>query len=205
MEHVLNELDENIIDKNPIKQFQKWFDEAKAAKISLAEAMILATVSHDGKPSARMVLLKNIDERGFEFYSNYNSRKGKELDGNPGAALLFHWTSLERQVRVEGTVKKITAEESEKYFQTRPRESQIGAWASSQSEIVANREELEKRFQEISKQYEGKTVPRPPHWGGFRVQPHTIEFWKGRIGRLHDRILYELQNNGTWTIKRLAP
>jgi pyridoxamine 5'-phosphate oxidase len=200
-----DELNERDIDPNPIIQFKKWFDDAVAAKLLLPDAMTLATVTRDGKPSARMVLLKSVDEHGFTFYTNYNSRKANELDGTPWASLLFHWVQLQRQVRISGSVTRVSAEESDKYFQTRPRESQIGAHASPQSQVVANREELEREYKRIEELYRGKAVPRPAHWGGYCVTPSSIEFWKGRIGRLHDRILYELKLDGTWTIQRLAP
>ena len=173
----------------------------------MADAMTLCTATAEGRPSGRMVLLKQVDNDGFVFYTNYRSRKAQELDSNPFAALVIYWERFERQVRVEGSVERISAAESDKYFQSRPRESQLGAIASPQSEVIANREILEKRFQELEEQYrdQGGTVERPAHWGGYRLTPERIEFWKGRPGRLHDRILYELQSAGSWTIKRLAP
>jgi pyridoxamine 5'-phosphate oxidase len=152
-----------------------------------------------------MLLLKQVDERGFVFYTNYQSAKARELEANPNAALVFHWTPLEHQVRVEGTVTRISAAESDAYFQTRPRESQIGALASPQSQVIESREVLENRAKEIEKAYEGQVIKRPDHWGGYRLKPNRIEFWQGRLGRLHDRLLYELEPDGTWTIKRLAP
>jgi pyridoxamine 5'-phosphate oxidase len=200
-----DELDEHTIARDPIKQFRAWFDDARSAKIMLPEAMTLATISDAGNPSARMVLLKTVDERGFIFYTNYLSTKSRELEGHPHAALVFHWDVLQRQVRISGTVTKISAEESDAYFRTRPRESQIGAHTSQQSSIVANREELETEYKRIEKMYEGKSIPRPVHWGGYCLSPKAIEFWKGRIGRLHDRILYEIQPDNRWIIKRLAP
>ena len=166
--------------------------------------MTLATANEDGQPSARIVLLKGFDDRGFVFYTNYHSRKGKELSENSRACLLFYWPAVARQVRIEGTVEKVTAEESDRYFSSRPLGSRIGAWASDQSQPVTNREELEKRFAEYSEKF-GEQVPRPPHWGGYRVKPSTIEFWQGRDNRLHDRLLYRLQDNGSWLIERLAP
>ena len=198
-------LNEHEIDRDPIRQFQLWFDEAIAAKLPMPDAMSLATVTPDGRPTARMVLLKQVDAEGFVFFTNYNSNKAKQLDINPYAALVFYWPQLERQVRVEGKVSKTPAEESAAYFQTRPRESQIGAWASPQSEVITAREVLEQRAHELAEQYCDRDIDCPAHWGGFRLTPDRIEFWKGRVGRLHDRILYELQPDETWTIKRLAP
>jgi pyridoxamine 5'-phosphate oxidase len=198
-------LDEKRIERDPIKQFQIWFDEAIAANLPMPDAMSLATVTPDGRPTARMVLLKQVDADGFVFFTNYQSSKAKQLEINPYAALVFYWTQLDRQVRVEGRVTKTPAEESAAYFRTRPRESQIGAWASPQSEVISAREVLEQRAHELSEQYCDREIDCPAHWGGFRLAPDRIEFWKSRIGRLHDRILYELQPDGTWTIKRLAP
>jgi pyridoxamine 5'-phosphate oxidase len=198
-------LDEKTVDPNPLKLFQRWLDEAKAAGIYLAEAMTLATATSEGKPSARLVLLKQADETGFVFYTNYNSPKAHELDANPQAALVFYWPQLERQARVEGKVERTAADESDAYFKTRPRESQIGALASPQSEVIASREALQQRADELEKLYEGREVDCPAHWGGYRLAPERIEFWKGRPSRLHDRILYERQGNGSWSIKRLAP
>ena len=197
-------LDETTIDRDPIKQFQTWLNEACASKIPLAEAMTLATTTPDGKPSARMVLLKQVDHDGFIFYTNYNSAKARQLDANPFAALVFYWVQLDRQVRIEGSITRTTAEESRAYFATRPRESQIGAWASEQSEAIASRAVLEERAVELENQYAGREVDRPEHWGGYRLKPERIEFWKSRIGRLHDRILYEREGD-SWTITRLAP
>ncbi len=203
--NIRGELSEQTINADPIKQFQQWFDDAKAAKIFLPDAMTLATVTANGKPAARMVLLKSVDDRGFTFYTNFNSRKAKELDAHSYAVLVFHWIELQRQVRIEGTVTKVSAEEADEYFKTRPRESQIGAHASPQSDVVASRKELEENYKRIEELYKGKSVPRPSHWGGYCVKPTSIEFWKGRLGRLHDRIQYELRSDGKWTIKRLAP
>lgn len=197
-------LDEKTIERNPITQFQNWFNDATAAGLPMPEAMSLATVTPDGRPTARMVLLKQVDADGFVFFTNYQSPKAWQLDLNPYAALVFYWPQLERQVRVEGKVEKTSAEESEAYFKTRPRESQIGAWASPQSGVIT-REILEMRVYELGEIYRNREIDCPPHWGGFRLQPDSIEFWKGRIGRLHDRILYELQSDCSWTIKRLAP
>jgi pyridoxamine 5'-phosphate oxidase len=198
-------IDEKTVDPDPLKLFQRWLDEAKGAGIHLAEAMTLATSTTAGQPSARLVLLKQADETGFVFYTNYNSPKARELDANPQAALVFYWPPLERQVRVEGKVERTSADESDAYFKTRPRESQIGALASPQSEVIASREALQQRADELEKLYEGREVDRPAHWGGYRLHPNRIEFWKGRPGRLHDRILYDRQPDGRWTISRLAP
>jgi len=198
-------LDENEIDRNPIKQFQSWLNDAIEAQVPLAEAMTLATAAPDGRPSARMVLLKQVDHEGFVFFTNYRSAKARQLDANPYAALVFYWNQLERQVRVEGSVERTSAQESHEYFQTRPRESQIGAWASEQSEVISGRDVLEQRARELEGLYCDKEIDCPEHWGGYRLKPERIEFWKGRLGRLHDRILYQRQPDGTWTISRLAP
>jgi pyridoxamine 5'-phosphate oxidase len=198
-------LDEKRIERDPIKQFQSWFNDGFEAKLPMPDAMSLATVTPDGRPTARMVLLKQVDGDGFVFFTNYQSSKARQLEINPYAALVFYWPQFERQVRVEGKVTKTSAEESEAYFKTRPRESQIGAWASPQSEVISAREVLEQRAHELSDQYCDREIDCPTHWGGFRLKPDRIEFWKGRVGRLHDRLLYELQPDGSWTIKRLAP
>ncbi len=198
-------LDENVIDRDPIKQFQLWFNDAIAARLTLPEAMTLATATTEGKPSARMLLLKQVDHNGFVFFTNYQSAKAVELDTNPYAALVFYWPQLERQVRIEGKVDRTSAEESCEYFQTRPRESQIGAWASPQSEVIPGREVLVQRAKELETFYRDREIDCPEHWGGYRLAPDRIEFWKGRIGRLHDRILYEREADGGWSIKRLAP
>ena len=199
------DLDERSVDRDPIRQFQKWFAEARTEKIIFPEAMTLATVGSSGRPSARMVLLKAVDERGFIFHTNFLSAKGREIESHPEVALVIHWDIVQRQVRICGKAAKLSAGESDAYFATRPRESQLGAHASPQSDVVATREELDANYKRLEKLYEGKTVPRPAHWGGYCVNPTSIEFWKGRIGRLHDRILYERDINGAWRIKRLAP
>jgi len=198
-------LDERLIDRDPIKQFQMWFDDAIEAKLPLPEAMTLATATPDGRPSARMVLLKQVDHAGFVFFTNYRSAKARQLDANPYAALVFYWVQLDRQVRVEGSVTRTSAQESRDYFQTRPRESQIGAWASEQSEVISGRDALEQRAQELEALYCDREIDCPEHWGGYRLKPERIEFWTSRVGRLHDRILYELQPDASWTISRLAP
>jgi pyridoxamine 5'-phosphate oxidase len=198
-------LDEKLVERDPIRQFQLWFDEAVAAKLPMPEAMTLATATAEGRPSARMVLLKQVDDEGFVFFTNYHSAKAAQLESNPYAALVFYWNPLDRQVRVEGKVERTSAEESEQYFQTRPRESQIGAWASPQSSVIAGRVVLEQRAHDLEDYYRDREIERPGHWGGYRLRPDKIEFWKSRVGRLHDRILYELTSDGTWSIKRLAP
>ena len=198
-------LDEKEIDPDPIRQFQIWLNEAFEAKIPLAEAMTLATATPDGKPSARMVLLKQVDQDGFVFFTNYRSAKARQLDANPYASLVFYWNQLERQVRVEGSVARVSEQESRDYFQTRPRESQIGAWASDQSEVISSRDTLELRAQELETLYCDRDIDCPEHWGGYRLRPERIEFWKGRVGRLHDRILYRRESSDFWTISRLAP
>jgi pyridoxamine 5'-phosphate oxidase len=190
--------------EDPIAMFRTWFDEARDAGIFLPERVAIATATADGAPSVRMMLLKGVDERGFVFYTNYESRKGSELEQNPRAALCFHWPILERQVRVEGGVERITPEESEAYFHTRARGSQLGAWASEQSRELPNREELERNFEEHKVKFRGGEVPLPPFWGGYRIQPDRIEFWQGRLNRLHDRLLYTRSSDG-WGIRRLNP
>jgi pyridoxamine 5'-phosphate oxidase len=202
---ILDELDENLIERDPIRQFQIWFSEAQNAKLPLPDAMTLATATPDGRPSARMVLLKQVDDNGFVFFTNYRSAKAAQLDANPYAALVFYWAQLDRQVRVEGSVVKTSPEESAAYFQTRPRESQIGAWASPQSEVISARAVLEQRARDLEKQYCEREIDCPGYWGGYRLKPDRIEFWKSRPGRLHDRLLYERNAEGGWTIKRLAP
>jgi len=204
MTDISEELDEQAIDREPINQFKRWFDDAVASGMKLPEAMTLATATRDGRPSARVVLLKDVDNEGFVFYTNYRSAKARDLEANPQAALVFYWSQFDRQVRVEGTVERVSAEESRTYFKTRPRESQIGAWASPQSDIIENRELLETRVAELEQLYGDGEIECPEHWGGYRVKPTRIEFWKGRLGRLHDRIVYE--RAGTqWNINRLAP
>lgn len=204
-DYTLQELNETEVDPNPVIQFQKWFDQVCSVDIPEPNAMTVATVSSEGKPSARMVLLKAYDGRGFVFYTNYNSRKGQELIANPHAALVFWWAQLERQVRITGSVEKISAQESDEYFHSRPFKSRLGAWTSNQSEIVSSRQTLEQRLQQLQAKYEDLEVPRPPHWGGFRVIPAEIEFWQGRSSRLHDRLLYSKNNDSTWKIERLSP
>ena len=204
-DYTLQNLNEIDVDPNPVIQFQKWFDQACSANLPEPNAMTIATVDSEGKPSARVVLLKNYDEKGFVFYTNYNSRKGQELAANPYASIVFWWAQLERQVRITGSVEKISAHESDEYFHSRPLESRLGAWTSNQSEIISSREVLEQRLQELQVKYQDSNIPRPPHWGGFRVIPAEIEFWQGRSSRLHDRLLYTQCEDDSWKIQRLSP
>lgn len=201
-QQVLRETD---VAADPIQQFSAWFQQAVAAQVPQPNAMTLATVSPAGLPSARIVLLNGLDERGFIFYTHYRSRKGQELAANPHAALVFLWHELERQVRIEGQVERVAAAVSDAYFQSRPRGSQLGAWASPQSQPIASREVLEAQLQAVSQQYADRPVPRPPDWGGYRVCPHTIEFWQGRPNRLHDRLRYRQVDTPTWLLERLSP
>jgi pyridoxamine 5'-phosphate oxidase len=198
-------LKESEADPNPIEQFRTWFDEVLTSNLHEPNAMVLATATLDGHPSARIVLLKGFDERGFVFYTNYEGRKGEELETNPHCALLFYWGELERQVRVEGRVRRVPDKESDAYFAGRPRGSQLGAWASEQSRPVGDRGALEHRLRELEAEYEGREVPRPPFWGGYRVEPETIEFWQGRENRLHDRLVYLRSEDGGWRRGRLQP
>ncbi len=197
-------LREDELDRDPCAMFQRWFAFAKRARLHQPNAMCLATAAEDAAPSSRMVLLKGVDARGFVFYTNYESRKGAELAANGRAALLFFWSELHRQVRIEGVVERVSHEESERYFHTRPRGSQLGAWASHQSRPLTSREDLMARERQMEKQYEGQVVPLPPYWGGFRVVPQRYEFWQGRAYRLHDRFVYEPASPG-WRIQRLSP
>ena len=197
-------LHETDLRPDPIDQFARWFQDAVAAKLTLPEAFTLATASADGAPSARVVLLKDFDAHGFVFFTNYQSRKARDLDANPRAALCFWWPALERQVRIEGSVTRVPDDESDAYFSTRPRGSQIGAWASDQSSVIESRRILEERAGELSARWIDSSVPRPAHWGGFRLLPETLEFWQNRDDRLHDRFRY-VRDGERWTIQRLAP
>jgi pyridoxamine 5'-phosphate oxidase len=190
---------------NPVEQFKCWFEQAKATALSEPSAMTLATSSSKGKPSARMVLLKSYNDEGFVFFTNYASRKGRELTQNPYAALVFWWEILERQVRIEGKVEKIPLKESKIYFANRPRGSQLAAWSSKQSEVIHSREILEQNWRELDEKYREKVILKPPDWGGFKLKPATFEFWQGRTHRLHDRLRYSLQADLTWKIERLSP
>ena len=203
-DYVSQPFDESHVADNPFTQFGKWFEEAMQAEQPDVEAMTLSTATREAHVSARIVLLKGFDESGFAFFTNYESRKSNELTENPQAALTFYWHTLNRQIRIEGTVEKVSAGESEEYFQTRPRGSQLGAWASPQSDEIASRAELEMRLAEIEARFASDKIPCPPFWGGWRLQPTQLEFWQGRESRLHDRIVYTKQN-GAWQIVRLAP
>lgn len=198
-------LHESDADPDPVKQFRKWFDEALAADLYEPNAMTLATATHDGRPSARVVLLKGYDKEGFIFYTNYEGRKAQELDENPYCALVFYWGELERQVRIEGRTSRVSEEDSDAYYESRPRGSRLGAWTSAQSRPVEDRNTLEKRLRDLEAKYEGREIPRPSFWGGYRVEPEAIEFWQGRENRLHDRLLYRLSDSGGWRIERLQP
>lgn len=198
-------LDEETVDRNPIDLFRRWFEAALKCGSRLPESMTLATATAEGRPSARVVLLKKFDNDGFVFYTNYNSSKAQQLEENPYAALVMYWTVLDRQVRVEGAVERVSPDQSDEYFQSRPRDSQIGALASPQSEVIESRKVLEQRFNDYERIYRDRHIERPAHWGGYLVKPEMIEFWQNRSGRLHDRILYERDASGSWSITRLAP
>lgn len=204
-EYSREELTESSVSSSPFEQFSRWFDEAMAAALPEPTAMTLATASESGQPSARVVLLKGITERGFIFFTNYASHKGQDLDATPLAALLFFWPELERQIRIEGWVEQLTPEESFAYFTSRPLASQIGAWASAQSTVVPSKEFLEERYAEMQQRFADGTVPLPPTWGGYRVIPATFEFWQGRPSRMHDRIRYRRDEEDAWIVERLSP
>jgi pyridoxamine 5'-phosphate oxidase len=198
-------LDVGDVAQQPLQQFTQWFNEALASKVPEPNAMTLATVDANGKPTARVVLLKGVEDGGFVFYTNYQSRKGYELATNHSGCINFFWVELERQVRIEGIIEKVLPEVSDAYFQSRPRGSQIGAWVSAQSSVIPSREFLEEKLQGYLKQFGTVNVPRPPHWGGYKLKPTYIEFWQGRPSRLHDRIAYTLETDGNWKIERLSP
>jgi pyridoxamine 5'-phosphate oxidase len=202
---VTAQLLEADLDPSPFAQFAKWFEEAKRAQPHMPEAMTVSTSTSDGIVSSRVCLLKGFDGRGFVFFTNYNSRKGSDVHENPRASLCWHWPVLERQVRVEGAIVKTTEEESDAYWVTRPRGSQIGAWASDQSRVIMGRGALEARFAELEANYRDRPIARPPHWGGYRVIPTMIEFWQGRTDRLHDRFVYRLRESKDWIIERMSP
>jgi pyridoxamine 5'-phosphate oxidase len=204
-EYNLLELRETDVDPSPFKQFEKWFDDALRANLLHPNAMTLATATKDGRSSARMMLLKGFDEDGFVFYTNSESKKGKDLAENPLAAIVFWWAELERQVRVEGRIEEVSNQEVDSYFKSRPRGSQLGAWASWQSQVIESREVLERRFQELEIRHKNQDIPRPPYWIGYRLRAILLEFWQGRPNRLHDRLRYRLLDDGGWVIERLAP
>ena len=203
-EYALASLDERDVPPDPVAMFSRWFADAQAADVAEPNAMTLATASADGAPSARMVLLKGVDDGGFVFFTDYRSRKAAELDANPRAALVFHWVELERQVRIAGSVARVAREETEAYFRTRPLGSRLGAWASEQSSVITGREVLDARLRDVEARFPGEDVPAPPHWGGYRLAPASVEFWQGRASRLHDRIRY-VRRGGGWAIERLSP
>jgi pyridoxamine 5'-phosphate oxidase len=204
-DYTLHALNEEDVAVSPVDQFQRWWDDAEKSEILEMNAMTLATTGHDGMPEARTVLLKAFDEQGFVFFTNYNSAKSKQLDFNVNCCLLFFWKELERQVRINGVAEKISMKESIEYFDSRPNGSKIGAWASPQSMVVAGKEWLKETFEYYAERFKHGHIPKPPHWGGYRVKPQRIEFWQGRPSRMHDRILYSLTDEGNWNIERLAP
>lgn len=203
-EYARARLDESDVDPDPIVEFRRWFDDAIRAEVLEPNAMTLATATPDGMPSARIVLLKGVDAAGFTFFTDYRSQKGRELEANPRAALVFYWPEIERQVRVTGNVSMVARAEAAAYFRTRPEGSRLGAWTSHQSEVIPNRAALEERLASVTQRFAGQDIPLPPHWGGFRVAPETIEFWQGRPNRLHDRLRYVREAEG-WRVERLSP
>ncbi|HPX05851.1 MAG TPA: pyridoxamine 5'-phosphate oxidase [Tenuifilaceae bacterium] len=203
-EYLITQLNEDDVQSDPLKQFEQWLNEAVESNVNEPTAMTLATSTFEGKPSARVVLLKGVSPEGFSFFTNYDSKKGKQILQNPYGALVFFWPELERQVRIEGKVAKLTDKQSDEYFKTRPEGSKIGAWASPQSQVIPNRKYLENLKSDFHEEFSKRTIKRPPNWGGYVLAPTCIEFWQGRADRLHDRIQYTL-TNGVWTIERLAP
>lgn len=201
----MEELREQEVARDPFQQFRRWHELARAAALHEPDAVALATATPDGKPSLRMVLLRGFDERGFVFFTNYQSRKGRELAQNPWAALTFWWPELRRQVRIEGWVEMVSTRESDEYFHSRPRGSRLAAWASAQSQLIAGREELDRRYAEVAAEYAGREPPRPPFWGGYRLVPTCVEFWQARENRLHDRLRYRRGEDGGWVVERLQP
>jgi pyridoxamine 5'-phosphate oxidase len=204
-DHNRSRLLEEDVDPDPIRQFLAWYEDASQSGVAESNAMALATATPDGRPSVRMVLLRGVDERGFTFFTNYESRKAREIEANPRAAFVFFWHELERQVRVEGRIERASAAESDDYFRSRPKGARLGAWASPQSDVVASRDVLEARFRGLEDQYPHDDIPRPANWGGYRLMPDSIEFWQGRPNRLHDRLRYTRRDKGSWRIERLAP
>jgi pyridoxamine 5'-phosphate oxidase len=201
----LRSLEEANVDGNPIKQFETWWQQAIESKIDEPNAMTLSTSSNSGQPSSRIVLLKGIEHNGFVFYTNYESRKGHQIQINPLVSLVFFWKELERQVSIEGSAKKVSSDQSDLYFSSRPLDSKIGAWSSPQSEVIASRDVLENNVADYTGKFQSLDIPRPPFWGGYIVEPNMIEFWQGRPGRLHDRLRYTINEKKLWTIERLAP
>ena len=204
-EYARARLDEAHVSPDPVVEFDRWFTQAREAKVPEPNAMTLATATREGAPSARIVLLKGYDERGFVFFTDYRSRKGTELEQNPQASLVFFWPELERQVRITGTVERTSAQESEAYFRTRPRGSRLGAWVSHQSRVIPSRAQLESGLRQVKERFPTDDVPLPPYWGGYRLRPQEVEFWQGREDRLHDRIRYLRKKGGGWQLERLSP
>ncbi len=204
-DYSLQTLSESDVQSDPMQQFDRWWQEALKSEIEEVNAMTLATASKTGRPSARIVLLKGVEQNGFVFFTNYNSHKGKDIAENPFACLVFFWKELERQVRIEGPIAKVSEGESDAYFNSRPVGSRIGAWASPQSTVITSRAVIEENVTELSKSFAEKEIDRPPHWGGYIVKPELVEFWQGRSNRLHDRIQYKIAENGEWVLERLAP
>lgn len=204
-DYQLESLDETKVATDPFLQFSRWWDDAVKSEIDEVNAFTLATADKSGMPAARILLLKGFDPRGFVFFSNYNSNKGKELEDNPRASMVFFWKELERQVRISGSVEKVDAAESDAYFHSRPAGSRLGAWASAQSSVISSRLVLQENVERLQKEFEGKEIPRPPHWGGYLLRPKSVEFWQGRPSRLHDRILYRSDEKGSWKLERLSP